>query len=413
LKSPSRRWIPVAASVALQLFIGLAYIWSVFQTGVAQSLFGGNNATAGVTYSLALLMMTIGSVAGGRMCSRFSLRGVVITGSILLGGGFLASGLVTSACPWLLWLTYGVIGGLGLGLSYSTTIACAQAWYPDKKGLMTGLVVAGLGVSALIFAPVAERLVEAFGGQGVGELPTLALMGGVILIICVPVACLLRMPEAAEAPARGTTLDVPLGTALRAPLIYVLLAAMFCSNMGGLLLIGFAKPIAEIKNLAAVATMGIMVISVCNTGARLLCGGISDKIGRIPTIMALMVLTGVAAPLITMVEGPGVFALFAAVGFGYGGSIAVFPALVAEIYGPRHLATLYGVVLLGPGSAAIVASVVGGYYRNQVTDEISPMLPAFLLVSACAVVGLVLMSVTVILRKRAKQRASLSVESDQ
>src|SRR5215468_5019003 len=114
------------ASVAIQLTLGVAYIWSVFQTGIANSIFGGDNAAAGLSFSLLIAMMCIGSPIGGKLAARFSTRAVVFAGGIILSAGFFLASLVTANNAWLLWVTYGVMGGLGMGFSYSTTIACAQ-----------------------------------------------------------------------------------------------------------------------------------------------------------------------------------------------------------------------------------------------------------------------------------------------
>ena len=105
----------VLAAIAIQLTLGIAYIWSIFQTGVADSIFGGDNAAAGLTFSLLLALLTIGSVIGGRLAAKYSTRIVVFTGGIILSAGFFLASLVTAEYSWLLWLTYGVMGGAGMG----------------------------------------------------------------------------------------------------------------------------------------------------------------------------------------------------------------------------------------------------------------------------------------------------------
>lgn len=129
-KTPNRV-VPVIAAIVIQLCLGTAYLWSIFQNGIATSLFSGDNAAAGLTFSLLLAMLTIGSTIGGRMADKYGPRNVVILGGWILAAGFFLASLVTTAAPWLIWLTYGVMGGVGMGFTYSTTIACAQKWYPD------------------------------------------------------------------------------------------------------------------------------------------------------------------------------------------------------------------------------------------------------------------------------------------
>jgi OFA family oxalate/formate antiporter-like MFS transporter len=146
----------VIAAIAIQLTLGIAYIWSVFQTGVANSIFGGDNAAAGLTFSLLIAMMTVGSVIGGKLTARYSTRMVVFSGGIIMSVGFFLASFVTAGHAWLLWMTYGVMGGLGMGFSYSTTIACAQKWYPHRKGLVTGIIVSALGFGGVVFTPIVE-----------------------------------------------------------------------------------------------------------------------------------------------------------------------------------------------------------------------------------------------------------------
>ena len=179
-----KRFIPVISSIFIQLCLGIAYIWSVFQTGIAESIFQGDHAAAGLTFSLLLAMLTIGSVIGGKLAEKISTRAVVLIGGILLSSGFLLASFVSSRSPWTLWLTYGVMGGIGMGFTYSTTIACAQKWFPHKKGLVTGLIVSALGFGGVVFTPIVEWLIQRFGGQGVGEPKTFFVLSIIFLVVC-------------------------------------------------------------------------------------------------------------------------------------------------------------------------------------------------------------------------------------
>lgn len=137
-KTGYNRIIPVLASIAVQLCLGVAYIWSVFQTGIATSIFGGDNAAAGLTFSFLLATLTIGSVLGGKLAAKFGTQKIIILGGIILSAGFFFASFVTSAAPRLLWLTYGFMGGVGMGFTYSTTIAVAQKWFPEKEAWSPG-----------------------------------------------------------------------------------------------------------------------------------------------------------------------------------------------------------------------------------------------------------------------------------
>jgi len=160
--------------------------------------------------------------------------------------------------------------------------------------------------------------------------------------------------------------------------------------MGGLMMIGFAKPIAVAKGLTETAVISILAVSLSNSMGRLFWGMISDKLGRMNTILVLLSGTAVLSLFVNAVEGYWVFVLIALIGFFYGGSIGTFPSLTADLFGAKHMAANYGFVLLGFGAGAIISSQIAGHYKNVAANDINLMFPAFLIASCCAVFGVVL-----------------------
>lgn len=407
------RLITLFAVIAVQLCLGIAYIWSVFQTGIANSLFGGDNASASLAYSLLLAFLTIGSVIGGKLTHKITIRYVVMIGGFILSTGFFLSGLVTPGAPWLLWLTYGVMGGIGMGFAYTPTIACAQRWYPDKKGLVTGLIVASLGFGGVIFTPIVEALIKTFGGQGVGELKTFMVLSGVFLIVCTLGSLLIKSPSAEFIAKHATKMGVATktptslmpGQILRKPQFYMLTLSMMLACMGGLMMIGFAKPIAVARGMGSIAVVGVMLITLSNALGRLTWGFISDKIGRKYTLLILLSGTALISLLVNFAGGYWIFVLISLIGFFYGGLLSNYPALTADLFGPVHMAMNYGMVLLGFGVAAVSSSYIAGYYKNLAAKDISLMAPDFTIAAGCAVVSLVLM--IFITRSKEPQKSSL------
>ncbi|MEL7610713.1 MAG: OFA family MFS transporter [Bacillota bacterium] len=391
----SQRTGPIAASIAIQLCLGIAYIWSVFQTGIANSIFGGDNAAASLTFSLLLSTLTIGSVIGGKLAAKYSTRTIVIIGGIILSAGFFLASFATADIPWLLWVGYGVMGGTGMGFTYSTTIACAQKWYPEKKGSVTGLIVAALGFGGVIFTPIIERLITIFGGQQVGEPKTFIVLSGIFLVVCTVGALFLKNPPQteAQAAAANSAQDGSLtpGQVLRDPRFYIITASLMLACMGGLMMIGFAKPIAVAKGLGETATIGVLVISMCNSLGRLCWGMISDKLGRKRTIIVLLLGSGILSMLVNSANGYFIYVLIGLIGFFYGGFLSNFPSLTADLFGPKHMATNYGMVLLGFGVGAVASSYIAGYYKNVAAQDISLMSPAFFIAAGCAAAAILLM----------------------
>ena len=389
---------PVLAAIAIQLTLGIAYIWSIFQTGISDSIFNGDNAAAGLTFSLLLATLTIGSVIGGKLTVKHSTRFVVFIGGIILSIGFLLASFVTAQYPWLLWITYGIMGGVGMGFTYSTTIACAQKWFPHKKGVVTGVIVSALGFGGVVFTPIVENLIVTFGGVGVGESKTFMVLSVIFLIVCSVGSFFLKTPPegymtgsvAVNANRTMTAKDYTPLEMLKTPQFYFILFTFMLACMGGLMMIGFAKPIAVSKGLADTATIGVLAISMFNSVGRLIWGIVSDKIGRKNTIIILLAGSAVLSLFVTSVNGYLIYALIALIGFFYGGLLSTFPSLVADTFGAKHMATNYGFVLLGFGAGAILSSQIAGYYKNVAADNISLMFPAFIIASCCAFAGIIM-----------------------
>jgi len=398
------------AAIAIQLTLGVAYIWSVFQTGIANSLFGGDNAAASLTFSLLLATLTIGSVIGGKLAVKYSTRIVVLTGGIILSIGFFLASFVTASFPWLLWITYGTMGGIGMGFTYSTTIACAQKWYPHKKGLVTGIIVSALGFGGVIFTPIVERSIVVFGGAGMGEPKTFMVLSAVFLTVCTIGSFFLKNPPdgylttnaSSAAVAAKIVNDYSPSQMVKNPKFYLLTGSFMLACMGGLMMIGFAKPIAVAKGLEATATIGVLAISMFNSIGRLVWGMISDKLGRKNTIIILLSGGAVLSLFVNAAEGFWVYILIALIGFFYGGFLSNYPSLTADLFGPKHMASNYGFVLLGFGAGAIISSQIAGHFRNIAAEanDINLMFPAFVIASSCAVISIVLMLILKAIRKR-------------
>ena len=427
----------ILAAIAIQLTLGIAYIWSVFQTSIANSIFEGNNAKASLTFSLLLVTLTVGSVVGGRLAIKFCTRTVILIGGGILSLGFFLAAFVTVDNAWMLWLTYGVMGGVGMGFTYSTTIACVQKWYPHKKGLVTGIIVASLGFGGVIFTPIVEKLIVLFDGEAVtaikaqlsqgaitaaqaneamiaigntsefGDFKTFMVLSVVFLVVCTVSSLFLKSPHGEDKAAlKAATVQCKSLTPyqmLKTPQFYLIMFALMLACMGGLMMIGFAKPIAVGKGLEASATVGVLAISLFNSVGRLFWGFVSDKLGRINTILVLLAGSAVFSLMVNMANGYWIYVLIAFIGFFYGGFLSTFPSLTAESFGAKHMATNYGFVLLGFGVGAVVSSQIAGYYKNVAADDIGKMLPAFIIGSGCAVASMVLILVLKMLNKRTKK----------
>ena len=403
----------VIAAVAIQLTLGIIYIWSVFQTGIADIIFDGDNAAAGLVFSLVLMGFAVGGIIGGRLTVKYTVRRVVFIGGIIMAMGTFVASLTRPEFGWLLWLSYGVMGGLGMGFSYTTTIACAQKWYPHKKGLITGVIVAALGFGGVIFTPLIEWLIISFGGFSAGELDTFMVLSVVFFAVCsVGSIFMVDPPEghmmdkvgigASASATKATTRNYTPQEMLKTPECYLVIFAFIFAVIGGLMMIGFARPIAVARGLESTATIGVLAIALFNSIGRLFWGTVSDKIGRITTLTILLVASGSLSLLVNSVPGYFIYVLIAMIGFSFGGILSTFPALTSDLFGSKYMAANYGFVLLGFGAGAIISSQIAGHFANIAGDDIGLMYPAFIIAAIFAAMGVGIM---LILRAKAIKAA--------
>jgi OFA family oxalate/formate antiporter-like MFS transporter len=299
-----------------------------------------------------------------------------------------------------------MIGGFGMGFLYTTTIALAQRWYPHKKGLITGIIVAALGFGGVIFTPLIANLIVHFGGQGIGEFNTFKVLSVIFLVVCSAGSIFMK-----EAPD-GYMMDMVTNKSsntdkvkhftsyemLKTPQCYLLILSFILAVVGGLMMIAFAEPIAVSNELRG-ATIGVMILALFNSIGRIFWGMVSDKIGRFPTLIILLVSTACLALTLSLVSGYIIYVILGIIGFCFGGILSNFPALTSDLFGSKYMGANYGIVLLGFGGGAVIASQVGGHFKNIALYDISLMSPAFIIAASCAGLGTIIM---LFLRRMAK-----------
>lgn len=394
------RWVPVFSSIMIQMCLGTAYIWSVFQSyliitkSTPNALFKWPATHGTLAYALLLLILTVGSTIGGRIQDRLkSPRMVIAAGGIILGIGFFMVRFTTQDTPLLLWIAYGILGGFGMGMSYTTTIGTCQKWFPDKRGLVTGIVVSALGFGGLVFTPVAETLIK-----GYGVLNTFAILGVLFVVVTVVGSIFIKNPPEGFKPQGWTPPPAKHGIiaqnfapleVLKTPQFYMVTLAFMCATAAGSMMIPMAKilglqPTSGLTKGEAV--MGVMIISACNSFGRLFWGWASDKLGRRNTVLILMVIAGLSIMCISFVTSYLMLATIAVIGFSYGGFLGVFPALTADFWGAKYVATNYGMILLGFGVGAVASSYTVAYLSQK-----GAFSTAFLIAGIASGVGFLIM----------------------
>ncbi len=372
--SPTRgRWWIVIAALLLQFSIGAVYAWSVFssalkaQEGVAVHGMNLTNPEASLPFTVTIGMIFIGSYLGGRIQDKVGPRPVALTGGIIYAVGCILASFATShdsSQLWLLVLGYGVISGFGLGFAYIVPIAMLQKWFPDHRGLITGLAVAGFGFGAVITAPVAQWLIamtptepnRAFLPLGIGYL-VLALIG----------ASFFRNPPAGysvpgwvpstSGRIRDSAKQFTEGEALRTYQWYLLAAILTLNVTVGIALIAQASSsaidIAGYSVAGAAALVG--VLALFNGGGRIFWAWVSGFTGRMVAFGLMLGLQGVCLLVIPHASNAALFFVLAAVVYlCYGGGFGTMPATAGDFFGVKHAGAIYGLMIIGWSLGGII-----------------------------------------------------------
>jgi OFA family oxalate/formate antiporter-like MFS transporter len=367
----SFRWLLVAAALLLQFSIGAVYAWSVFSAALEEAdAFQLSKLEASLPFTVTIGMIFIGSYLGGRLQDVKGPRPVAMIGGVIYAVGIILASFADSGDElWLIILGYGVISGFGLGFAYIVPIAMLQKWFPDKRGLITGLAVGGFGFGAVLTSPVAQRLIDRDP-----EDPTSAFLplGIAYLVMSLIGASVFRNPpegyvvpgyEPAKADGTGSGAgkDYTQSEALHTPQWYLLTLILTLNVSAGISLISQAKLSAT--DIAGYSVSGaatlVGVLAIFNGGGRIVWAAVSDHIGRMPAFAAMLVLQGVC--LITLPHASNTvlfFVLAAVIYLCYGGGFGTMPATAGDFFGVKNAGAIYGLMLIGWSLGGIIGPVI-------------------------------------------------------
>ena len=365
----NNRWVIAIAGVFLQIALGAVYAWSVFRVPLAKQ-FGWSISEVTLTFTISIFVLGFAAFFGGLWLNRKGPRVVALTGGALYGlGVFLAS---FSHDLWWLYLSYGVIGGIGLGLGYIVPVAVLVKWFPDRRGLITGIAVGGFGAGALITAPVATRLI-----QSVGVLSTFAYLGIAYLIVTVVTGLFMQNPPDGWKPVGWTPTtnqtshragrDFTLSEALKTWQWYALWLLLFLNTCAGISIISQEAPLFQEETgvTAAIAASMVGLASIGNAVGRVFWAWVSDLITRSATFFVMFVaqillfwfLPNIAtAWFLTIVT----FVVLMC----YGGGFGTMPAFTADYFGPKNVGPIYGLMLTAWGFASVFGPLLIAHMRE-------------------------------------------------
>lgn len=395
------RWFMATMATLLMVCLGTVYAWSYFQGPIMQS-FGWNNAQVSLTFSLAIFFLGLAAAVGGILLPKIGPRRLSVIGSVLFSLGYAIAGLALSlkSLP-LLYIGYGVVGGTGLGLGYVTPVATVSKWFPDKKGLATGMVTMGFGLGALVMSKILAPTLLAWTK---GNLVTVFfVLAALFLVLTTLTSLTLRNPPTGWTPSAEVKnqptpsqgpgqspgpASIPIGPAeafrqassdifsKRFALVWIM---FFCNISAGITIIGFQSPMFQDlwrttnpalspETLASLGATLIAITSLFNGFGRLFWGVVSDKAGRIRTFRIMLGSELAIFVALILTGNPWIFALLLCwILLCYGGGFGTMPATISELFGQDKMTVMYGAVL--------TAWAVGGVVGPQITAFINDKAP--------------------------------------
>ncbi len=376
-----RGWVVTLAGTGLNLALGILYAWSVFSKQLVEAVerggFGWTKTQATLPYTIAIGMFAFMMIPAGRLQDKLGPRIVASMGGVLTGAGLIVASFARADSPMPAIIGFGVLAGSGFGLGYSAATPAAVKWFPpEKKGLITGLVVAGFGLASVYIAPLSKYLLGEYGVQR-----SFRILGIAFLVVATAFAQLIRNPATPAAPAQkpdsggapaAVRPDHTWREMMKSPVFYMLYVQYACAATAGLMIIGHMAKIVAVQsgNKIQIGFVFVALLAVFNASGRIIAGVISDYIGRVVTLGLVCILQATAMFFFPQLGTVGQFVIGSAVvGFSYGACLSLFPAATADQWGTKNMGMNYGILftawglggIFGPMLAGRIADATGSY----------------------------------------------------
>lgn len=394
-KKLSVRWAYLVIGVIAMLFAGVLYAWSILKAPLAKE-FGWGASDLALNFTLAMSFFCIGGLLGAQLSKKIGHRLALVLSGILSAAGFLLTAALKSPSILPLYITYGVLAGVGIGIAYNVAIATVSAWFPDKKGLCSGCLMMGFGASALVLGNAADALFK----SPLGWRTTYVILGIAICAVVGLAGLLLKKP------GRDTVLPAPkaskaateafekqdftsLQMLCRPSFWMAFICISFLAAVGSSV-ISFAKDLAlSVKAPEALAVSLVGVLSVCNGIGRILTGALFDSIGRRKTMLLANVLTICAASVTLLAVSIGSLPLCIAglclTGLSYGACPTITAAFTSSFFGMKHFSTNMALMTFTVMGGSLIATV-----SNKVLEATGGYNATFLMLLGLTFIALIL-----------------------
>jgi OFA family oxalate/formate antiporter-like MFS transporter len=367
----TNRWLPALGGILMNLALGSLYAWSVFVQPLEQEFKWTRRETSWV-YTIAVVSFALTFILAGRLQDTRGPRLCAFLGGLFVSAGFFLASFTTSLVT--LYVFFGFIVGVGNGFGYSTPMPVASKWFPDKRGLIVGLMVGAYGAGQAIFGTVSSGYLI----PNLGWRATFQILSAIFIVMTMTGTVLLKNPPAGYRPPNWTPAksaavraDFSARQMLSTPTFYFLWIAYALGTTAGQMTISQLVPFARTAGLGAtLATYSLVVTSMGNAGGRILSGWFSDTFGRVRTLMLMVLLSAVAMPalFIWRTEAFAFFVLVALVYWCYGTQLSVFASTTADFYGTKNLGLNYGLLFTAWGVAGLLGPAIAGRVYDSFGD---------------------------------------------
>ncbi|MDR2543760.1 MAG: MFS transporter [Treponema sp.] len=380
----------------MQLFLGILYVWSVFVRPVCE-VYGWHIESVKLTSSFMLCFFVIGILTGGKLILKIGSDKVVLGGGLLLAIGMLSTALLPLNAAWLMYITYGILGGFGVGAAYNAIISAVQKWYPKKRGFATGIVVCAFGFSTVLFAPLIETLVKYYGLRN-----TFLILAAAYSIVTIILFRFIRLPDIASlAAAQPTSMqagktikknDYTITETIRTKEFYFITISLMAATASFFILMPSFIELAVERGVPAFGTIIVMMTGVANASGRLIVPLLSDKIGREKATLAVIFVTSIFTLALLFAHGFMFIVSVLIIAFCFGSLPGIYSVLTSDYFGLKNVGANYGAVMMGFAVSALTFPKLIGLIQS---DTIK-----FITLSAMTAGGVILIVLLMISKKK-------------
>ena len=389
----NKRWLFLGVGVFTMLFSGVLYAWSILKIPFKE-VFGWSDKSLALNFTLTMCFFCLGAFFGSLICKRIGPKITLIIAGLLVGVGFISTGFLNAELPYLLYVTYALLAGTGIGISYNVVVSTVNSWFPDKKGLCSGCLMMGFGISTLLLGNVVSALFE---NENVGWSKAYIILGAVVGIVIIIAGIILKKPSAdisfPEPKAKKSikkenfeVRDYTTKEMLKSFTFWRAFVFMILITAVGNTVISFARDLViSVDAAPALATTLVGVLSIFNGIGRILTGALYDALGRKTTMLASNILTIFAAGLTLVAVLTNSLPLcivgLCLTGLSYGSCPTITSAFTASFYGTKYFPTNYSITNFN----LIVASFIATFSSSLLTSTGSYTAPFILLLSLAVV----------------------------